>query len=95
MIRSELGERSAVGCPTAAAHRGPGMQSAAGGTGAVDGALAGGGGGEAQAGTASGTRDGPNPARKPRPETVAGKKCGAWPNWMRKYIARMEDVLAV
>src|ERR1700694_3433848 len=28
------------------------------------------------------TRDGPNPARKPRPKTVAGKKCGAWPNSM-------------
>src|ERR1039457_1370161 len=69
--------------PTAAAHRGPGLQSAAGGPGAVDGALAGGGGGEAQAGAGGGTRDGPNPARKPRPETVAGKKCGAWPNSMR------------
>jgi hypothetical protein len=46
------------------------------------GALAIGGGGEAQAGARSGTRDGPNPARKPRPKTVAGKKCGAWPNSM-------------
>jgi hypothetical protein len=50
------------------------------------GALAIGGGGEAQAGARSGTRDGPNPARKPRPETVAGKKCGAWPNSMRNIL---------
>jgi hypothetical protein len=42
-----------------------------------------GGGGEAQASTTSGTRDGPNPVRshdlKPWRE-----KCGARPNWMRK-----------
>src|SRR6266436_7372965 len=76
------GERSAVGC-TAAAHRGPGLRSTAGGPGAVDGALASGGSSEAQAGATGGTRDGPSPARKPRPETVAGKKCGAWPNSMR------------
>jgi hypothetical protein len=64
------GKRSAAGWPAAAAHRGPGMQSTAGGPGAVDGALAGGGGSEAQVGATGGTRDGPNPARKPRPETV-------------------------
>ena len=66
-------KRSAVGRPTATAHRGSGVQSATGGPGAVDGALAGGGGGEAQAGAGSGTGDDPNPARKPRPKTVAGK----------------------
>ena len=29
------------------------------------------------------TGDHPGLARKPRPEAVAGKKCGAWRNWMR------------
>src|SRR3984893_5464878 len=76
------GEGSVVGCPTAAAHRGSGLQSATGGPGAVDSALASGGGGETQTGAASGTRDGPHPARTPRSKTVAGKKCGAWPNSM-------------
>ena len=42
-----------------------------------------------------GPRDNPGAARKPRLEAVAGKKCGAWRNWIGTYIERMEDVLAV
>jgi hypothetical protein len=28
--------------------------------------------------------DDPRLAGKPQPEAVAGKKCGAWRNWMRE-----------
>ena len=83
-MSGRAGERSTVGGSTAAAHRGPGLQSAARGPGTVEGALASGGGGEAQAGARSGTRNGPNPVRK------WGKGGGN-----EEYIARMEDVLAV
>jgi hypothetical protein len=46
--------------PSSGSACGSGVQSAAGWPGAVDGALAGGGGGEAQTGAVGGTRDGPN-----------------------------------
>src|SRR5215471_13861739 len=51
--------------------------------GALDRAPADRRGGETQTGAAGRTRDHPGPARKPRPEAVAGKKCGAWRNWMK------------
>jgi hypothetical protein len=71
---------SAVGCPTAAAHRGSGVQSATGGPGAVDGALASGGGGETQTGAASGTVRILLESHDLKPWRE--KKCGAWPNSM-------------
>src|SRR6266704_1610724 len=38
---------------------------------------------ETQTGSAGGTGNDSGLAGKPRPEAVAGKKCGAWRNWMR------------
>ena len=52
-------------------------------TGALDGAPADRRSDQAQAGTTSGARNHPGPAGKPRPEAVAGKKCGAWGSWTR------------
>ena len=37
--------------------------------------------------TAGGTGDDPHPASEPRTEAVAGKKCGAWRNWMKSISA--------
>src|ERR1035438_9474652 len=69
------------GFPEATDHR-QGVQSTTRGASAVDGAIGGRAGGETQAGSARGTRNHSDLARKPRPETVAGKKCGAWRNSM-------------
>ena len=58
------------------------------GRGALDGAPVDRRSGETQTGAAGGTGDDPGPAGKPRPEAVAGKKCGAWRNWMRSILQR-------
>src|ERR1035438_4848068 len=59
------------------------LQSAATRTGALDGAPADRRGDQTQAGTTSRARNHPGAAGKPRPEAVAGKKCGAWGSWTR------------
>ena len=51
--------------------------------------------GPAQARAAGGARNRSGPSSKPQLEAVAGKQCGAWRSWMREYIERMEDVLAL
>src|SRR5215469_1083637 len=66
-----------------ATHRSPGLWSPAGRPLALDGAPAERRSGKAQTGSARGTGDHPRPVGKSRPKAVAGKKCGAWRNWMR------------
>src|SRR5215471_16241183 len=63
-------------CAGSATHRRAGLRLPAGGAGALDRAFADRRGGETQTGAAGRARDHPGPARKPRPEAVAGKKCG-------------------
>jgi len=49
---------------------------------------------EAAPDSASGKRNYPGSAPPPRPQAVAGKKCGAWPNSLnQEYVEKMEDVL--
>jgi hypothetical protein len=77
------GESGLAGCTAPATDRGAGVWSTAGRPLALDGAPADRRSGKTQTGSASGTGNDSGPAGKPRPEAVAGKKCGAWRNWMR------------
>jgi hypothetical protein len=54
-----------------------------GGAGTLDGTADRGGGDQAKTGSAGRSRNHTGAARKPRPQAVAGKKCGAWPSWMK------------
>src|SRR5215467_7746528 len=76
-----------VGCTAPATHRSLGLWSSAGRPLALDRAPTDRRSGKAQTGSARGTRNYPRPAGKPRPKAVAGKKCGAWRNWMRSIAS--------
>src|SRR5580692_8734717 len=65
-----------------------GLQPAAGGTSALDGALDRRGSREAETGPRCGPGNDSDLAPKPRLQAVAGKKCGAWPNSMRNISPR-------
>ena len=73
--------------PEAADHR-HGLQRSARGPRPLDGAPGGRRSREAKTGSASGKGNHPDSAAPPRPQAVAGKKCGAWPNSMKSTSPR-------
>ena len=87
-MKRNAGRGGLTGEQPETAHYRHGMQRPAGGMRPVDGAPGRRGSGEATTGSAGGTRNHPGSAPQPRPQAVAGKKCGAWPNSMKSMSRR-------
>lgn len=77
-----------VGRQSATTDHRHGLQRSSGRSCPMDGAIGGRGGREEKIGTKSGERDYPHLAPRPRPQAVAGKKCGAWPTSMRTISSK-------